>query len=867
MVMPWRSEFRSRRRRYYYRRGNARFFYRLGLLSFLGVLGIFILFGIVFPIFALNLPSPDKVVRREGFSTKIYDRSGTLLYDIFTNQRRTPVELEAIPLYLRQATIATEDKNFYKHQGFDPTGIVRALYNIAVHRRLQGGSTLTQQLVKNVLLSSDRTIARKIREFILAVQIERKYSKDEILRMYLNEAPYGGTAWGVEAAADTYFGKTVADITLVESAILAGFPQRPSAYSPYGADPKAYIGRTKQVLRRLREDGHITKEQEEEAGKQLAEVKFIGKGANFKAPHFVMYVKDILEERYGAELLEQGGLKVTTTLDWELQEKAQTIVSEEIAKTETLHITNGAAVVLDPMTGEILAMVGSKDFDAEDYDGQYNVAVALRQPGSAIKPVNYVTALRKGYTAGTLLIDTKTEFPGGVGQPPYNPENYDGKYRGPVQVRYALGNSLNLPAVKMLALVGVKDVLKTAYDLGIKTLEPTTQNLNRFGLSLTLGGGEVRLLDMTAAYSVFANGGLRVDPVAVLKVEDQKGKVLEEHKPKEGRRVLDKAEAFIISDILSDNGARLEVFGPNSALNIPGRTVAAKTGTTNDMRDNWTVGWTPNAIAGVWVGNNDNSPMKKLASGISGAAPIWRKIMLEALRDKPNVGFEVPDNVVSVEVDAVSGFRAHDGYVPRTEYFIKGTEPVGDDPVHTKLKVCKSEGKLATPSQIAAGDYEEKEYFVLREKDPFAAEGEENRWQKGIDEWLSEQADWRYHPPNDYCGSANPVNVEFVTPKDKEQVNSASFEVRVDPRSIADIVQVEIELDGVKQTTLNGPPWRVNVSGVSTGTHILRAKARDKEGRESDRRINIGVGVPWNYSPIPTPGPTPSPTPTPTPAP
>lgn len=814
---------------------------------------MFILFGVVFPIFALGLPSPDKLARRDGFSTKIYDRGGELLYDVFTNQRRSPVKLDDVPLYLRQATIAIEDKNFYKHEGFDPTGILRAAWNIVIHRKFQGGSTLTQQLAKNVLLSSERTLTRKIREFILAIQIERKYSKDEILQMYLNEVPYGGTAWGVEAAADSYFGKPVKELTLVEAAILAGLPQRPTAYSPYGSDPQAYVGRAEQVLRRMREDDYISKEQEEEAKKQLSEVKFVGKEAGFRAPHFVMYIKSILEERYGTALVEQGGLKVTTTLDWDLQEKAQQIVSEEIAKVESLNITNGAAVVIDPNTGEILAMVGSKDFSAKDYDGQFNVAtLGLRQPGSAIKPVTYVTALRKGYTASTLLMDTPTEFPGGAGQPPYKPENYDGKYRGPVQVRYALANSINVPAVKMLALAGVKEMLKTAHEMGFKTLEPTQENLNRFGLSVTLGGGEVRLIDLASAYSAFANGGLRQEPITVLKVEDSKGRVLEEFKPREGRRVLDKGEAFIISHILSDNQARSEVFGTNSALVIPGRTVAAKTGTTNDMKDNWTVGWTPQVIAGVWVGNNNNTSMKRLASGISGAAPIWRKIIMEALKDKPNASFEVPDNVVSAEVDTISGYKAHDSFSSRTEYFIKGTEPEGEDLVHARLKICKGEGGLATPSQVAAGQFDEKEYFVFKEEDPF---GTPNRWQEGILQWLSTQPEPRYHPPSDYCGSANPVNVEFLSPRDREKIDSNSFEVRVDAKSTTEIFQVEIELDGIKQGTLTSPPWRMTLSNVSTGTHTLRAKAKDSSGKESDRKINIGVKVPWDYSPTPSPGP------------
>lgn len=857
--MAWKSALRSRRYRPQYstsrRRGRPNLFYRLALFSFLGVLGLFLIFGVVFPLFALDLPSPDKIVRREGFSTKIYDRNGVLLYDIFANQRRTPVDIKDVPLYLQQATIAIEDKNFYKHGGFDPMGILRAATNIVFRGRLQGGSTLTQQLVKNVLLSSERTLPRKIREFILTVQIERKYTKDQILQMYLNEAPYGGTAWGVESAAETYFGKTVADLNLIESTVLAGLPQRPTSYSPYGTNPQAYIGRTQDVLRRMREDGYITKEQEQEAAKQLSQVQFVGKGANFKAPHFVTYVQNLLEERYGEALVQQGGLKVTTALDWDLQEKAQAVVTDEIARVESLHITNGAAVVVDPNTGEILAMVGSKDFAAKDYDGQVNVTLSLRQPGSAIKPVTYVTALRKGYTASTLLIDTPTVFPGGD-QPEYKPVNYDDKFRGPIQIRFALGNSINVPAVKLLALVGIKDMMQTAFDLGIKTLEPTRENLERVGLSVTLGGGEIRLLDMTSAYGAFANGGKRFDPVLILKVEDQKGKVLEEYKAGDGRRVLSEGEAFIISSILSDNNARAEVFGTNSALVVPGRTVAAKTGTTNDRRDNWTIGWTPQVAVGVWVGNNDNSQIKQVASGVSGAAPIWRQIMQAALAGKPSVTFEIPQSIVTAEVDSISGFRAHDGYSSRTEYFIKGTEPGGEDPVHRRLKLCKSEEKLATPSQVAGGDFEEKEFIVLKEEDPF---GPPNRWQEGVLEWLGTQSDPRYHPPGDYCGSGNPVNVEFLTPKDKEQINSNSFEVRVDPRSSTDIVQVEIELDSVLQATLVGAPWRMTLT-ASDGTHEIRAKAKDKNGNESDRKIHIGVKVPWS-SPSPSPSPSPTPTP------
>jgi len=876
--MSWKKVWRKRRKFldasfYNYnshpRVSNAKFFSKVASLAFFGLVGFIFLMVIAFFWYARDLPQPGKIVRREGFSTKIYDRNEELLYDIYSQQRRTPVELNEIPLYLRQATIAIEDKDFYKHGGFDPKGWLRATYNIFVHRKLQGGSTLTQQLVKNVLLTSERTMTRKLKEFILAVQIERKYSKDEILQMYLNEAPYGGTAWGVEAASEVYFGKKVSELNLVESAILAGLPQRPSAYSPFGEDNQAYKRRTEDVLRRMREEGYITREQETAVKNELDEVKFVEGGASFKAPHFVMYVKKQLEERYGERLVEQGGLKVTTTLDLELQEKAQEAVSEEIAKVEKVHITNGAALVLDPKTGEILAMVGSKNYNDPNYDGKVNVVTSLRQPGSAIKPVTYVTALKKGYTASTLLMDTPTTFPGGAGQPDYKPVNYDGKFHGPLQVRFALGNSMNMPAVKMLAIVGVKDMLQTAYELGFKTLEPTKENLSRLGLSVTLGGGEVRLLDMVSAYSAFANGGLRVEPVAILKVVDKDGKTLEEFKPAGQKRVLSQEQAFLISHILSDNNARVITFGERSYLNVPDTQVAVKTGTTNDKRDNWTVGWTPNIITGVWVGNNDNSAMKEVASGVSGASPIWRRILLLALSGKPKEIFNTPGGIVSAEVDSVSGFKAHDSFGSRMEYFIKGTEPTGEDLIHAKLKLCKASGKLATPVDIARGDFEEKEYFVFREEDPTAAapggpaspQGGENRWQRGIDEWLAGQTDARYHPPTEYCDTQNQIEVKIKEPQDQSQV-ATDFRVLADPVSVNDIVLVVFFINGEKKDSTTSFPYEKYFS-LTNGTYTLKVRAQDSRGNTGEREIKIGVNVPWDWSPSPSPTPSPpSPTPT-----
>ena len=829
-------------------------------IAFFGVIGFFVFLFFILPLLAFNLPSPDKIVRTQGFSTKILDRNGVLLYDIYANQNRNPIVIADVPTYLKQATISIEDKNFYSHQGFDPVGMLRGFLRIFTQGRAEGGSTITQQLVKNVLLTNDRTIIRKIKEFILAIQIEKKYSKDQILQMYFNEVPYGGTAWGVGTAAQTYFGKDVKDLDLVESAILAGMPQAPSTYSPYSSTPTAYIQRTKDVLRQMQLNGYITKDQETSADAALPNVQFQPKGASLNAPHFVQYVQTILENTYGQAAVEQGGLTVTTTLDLNLQNQAQTAVSEEIAKVEKQHITNGAAIVIDPETGEILAMVGSKNFAATDYDGQVNVTTSLRQPGSSFKPFTYVTAFKKGYTASTLLMDVPTTFPGGVGQPDYNPVNYDGKNVGPIQVRYALGNSRNVPAVKMLAMVGIKDVLTTATDMGITTLPPTQATLNRVGLSLTLGGGEVRLIDMADAYSAFVNKGYRVDPVAILKVTDINGKVLEDNRPQKGSKILTDEQAFLIDSILSDNDARKDTFGTNSLLNVP--DVMVKTGTTNDKRDNWTIGGNDNAMVGVWVGNNDNSQMLNVASGVSGASPIWHRIILASLKGKPAVKFDAPAGVTQASVDSVSGYAAHDSFPARTEYFIKGTEPTLTDPVHVLLKVCKSDGKLATPSDIASGNYDSKEFFIFKEEDPTAAPGGTNKWQEGILNWLNGQSDSRYHPPTDYCGTANPLNVDFSKPHDQDaNLPTGSYTVQFSANSSSAITQVILKLNGSQVCTFNNGAnnYNCNVNFSGNGVYTIEADAMDAANHSSNRTITVAVG-----EPMPTPTPTPSPTPTPT---
>ena len=816
---------------------KRRFWIRfLGLAStllFFSLIGLIVLTFFSFIIFAKDLPSPYKLTTRDSsLSTKIYDRNNKLLYDIYGDKNRALVNWNELPDYVKWATISIEDKDFYKHKGFSIFGIGRAVLSIVFFRDLQGGSTITQQVVKNTLLSPERTLSRKIKEFILAIQVERKYTKDEILQIYLNEVPYGGTAWGIEAAAQTYFRKNAKDLSLAEAVVLAGFPQRPSYYSPYGTNNKAYIERAEAVARRMREDGHITREQEEEIIKAIPSVTFTPDNQGIQAPHFVFYVRDLLSEKYGEKFVEQGGLKVKTSLDLDLQDKAQAIVAQEIDKLSQYKVGNGAAVVMDPKTGQILAMVGSKDYFAKDYDGQVNVSLSLRQPGSALKPFTYATGLKAGYTAANVLMDVQTEFPGGAGQPPYKPVNYDGKYRGPTQIRFALGNSINIPAVKMTALVGVKNMLRTAYDAGVKSLEPTDENLKRFGLAITLGGGEVKLLELTNGYATIANKGEYVEPQAILKVEDRDGKVLEEVKDTKPKRVISEDIAFVISHILSDNNARSLVFGPNSLLNVSGKTVAVKTGTTDDKRDNWAVGFTYSAVVGVWVGNNDNSPMNpEIASGVTGATPIWNRIIKEALLVKPSESFQKPDNVIAMEVDALGGGLPCRDLPKRSEYFIKGTEPTRD---------CLVEKTL-----------DGKEYYVFVEFDPVSTDGK-NRWQEGIDAWAATQGDPKYRPPqelkNEPTKDPNEIKVNIKKPSGNSEVDY-SFETEADIETARKVTKVEFIIDGLLKDAKNGDDKNVKFNftfaAANKGKHKMKIKAFNDAGKDAEAEVEVSVGEAW----------------------
>lgn len=652
------------------------------LIPLSGLFTVFVLFSVWL---FWDLPLSSDLRESEAVSTKIFDRNGTLIYEIFADKKRTPIELSEIPDNVVNATIAIEDKDFYKHPGFSITGIARAAYKNLFKQKLEGGSTLTQQLVKNAYLTPDRTWRRKAQELVLTLIVESRLSKDEILERYLNEIPYGSTAYGIEAASDLYFGKSAKDLSLAEATLLAGLPAAPSRYSPFGSRPEFAKDRQKNVLNRMVEDGYIS---QEEADNALNEQLTFAEPEPLNAPHFALWIKEQLAERYGQAVVEQGGLRVTTTLDLELQEFAQQAVFDEVEKLSNQRVGNGAALVVRPKTGEILAMVGSKDYFAEDEDGKVNIIFALRQPGSSIKPLNYALAIQnKKITASTPIADIPTCFTV-LGQEPYCPQNYDGSFHGATQIRFALGNSYNIPAVRVLALNGVEDFIEFATQMGITTFNDPS----RYGLSLTLGGGEVRPYDMAVAFSTLANQGVRKPLSAFIKIEDWKGKVLFE-KPAdedvEGTRVMDPETAFIISHILHDNNARSAAFGAGSFLNVSGHPeVSVKTGTTNDLRDNWTIGYTEQALAVTWVGNNDNSPMSGAVSGVSGASPIWNRIMREVL-DKAEDGYyseaetshawpKQPADVIGASVCANTGAlpNEHTGDCPtRFEYFIKDTIP------------------------------------------------------------------------------------------------------------------------------------------------------------------------------------------------
>src|SRR3989339_1171178 len=590
-----------------------------------------LLFAIgVFAYYAKDLPSPGKLNKRQVVeSTKIYDRTGEhLLYEIHGEEKRTTIPLKDMGEVIKAATLSAEDQSFYQHHGIYFKSIARAaIYDLIGRQVSQGGSTISQQLIKNTVLTNEKTFTRKVKEVILSVELEQRFSKDEILEMYLNEIPYGSNAYGVQAAAQTFFGKDAKSLTLAEAALLASLPKAPTYYSPYGSNTDDLRGRQEYVLDQMAKLGYITREEAEGA----KEIDIISEVRPFQesiqAPHFVMYVKDLLVNKYGEQQVEEGGMKVYTTLDWNKQQMADEAVKKGVANNSKYKASNAALVAIDPKTGQILAMVGSRDYFDKTIDGNVNVAIRDRQPGSSFKPYVYATAFKKGYTPDTILFDTETNF--GTKEKPYTPKNYSDDFRGSVKMKDALAMSLNIPAVKTLYLAGVQNSVTTAQSMGITTLK----NPSRYGLALVLGGGEVKLVDHVNAFGTFATGGVRHDKTAILKITYSQGNLLDEYKNSAGEKVLDQDICAKIDSILSDNSLRSSVFGSNSPLRFDSRPVAVKTGTTNEWRDGWTVGYTPSLAVGVWAGNNDNSPMAQGADGVFVAAPIFRSFMDQALKN------------------------------------------------------------------------------------------------------------------------------------------------------------------------------------------------------------------------------------------
>ncbi|MBP6993680.1 transglycosylase domain-containing protein [Candidatus Woesebacteria bacterium] len=673
-----------------------------------------------------DLPSPDKLnnFQSTALSSHIYDRNGELLYEIFDDQNRTAVRLKTLPKYVGQSAIAIEDKDFYKHSGISLlSGVLRAVRDMTVRRQgLQGGSTITQQLVKQALLTPERTVIRKVKEIILAFAVEKKFTKDQILEMYLNQIPYGGSAYGIEEATNMYFGKGAKDLTIAESAFLAGLPQAPSKYSPY-ANPQLAKSRRNDVLLKMFEQKYITQKQYDQAVKSELSVK--PPHISIKAPHFVFYVKNILDEEFGDELVGKGGLNIYTTLDLEIQEQSEKIVQEELEEIKYLNVGNAASLVTRPVTGEILAMVGSADYFASP-SGSFNVVTAEnRQPGSSIKPINYAIALdQKLITPASVLVDAPTCFSNTVKS--YCPGNYEGGFGGPTQIRFALGNSNNIIAVKVMALNTVDTFIASSSAFLIDTFK---KDPSRYGLSLTLGGGELPMYELAQAYSAFPNRGKPRKVQSILKITDPQGKVLYQFEDPNyvkdiksslpmpnylamnGKRAISEDTSYLISHILLDNNARTKAFGPSSELNIKDHAaVSVKTGTTDNKRDNWTIGYTPNFLVAVWVGNNDNTPMNQyLASGVTGAAPIWNKIMTSILKDQPDLWPTKPETVVGRQVCSDGRLQGGDGgdcSDSRFEYFIKGSENV----------------RTATTEKAMV--------WVNRDTDKQAKEGEENTEQR-----------------------------------------------------------------------------------------------------------------------------------------
>jgi 1A family penicillin-binding protein len=799
-----------------------------------------IFLGFIFALFAWyakDLPTPNKInARIAAQSTQIFDRNGKLLYEIHGDKNRIMADWNEIPQDCKNATIAIEDKDFYKHGGFDLKRIFgAAFYNVSAGKVSQGGSTITQQFIKNALLTNQRSVSRKIKEIILAIEIEQMYKKDDILKMYLNEIPYGSNAYGIKVAAKTYFNKDLRNLNLQECAVLAAMPQAPTYYSPYGTHKNELMERKDLVLKLMAEQKYIAKEEVKPAQKK--EIAFSNNpyGA-ITAPHFVMYVKEKLVEKYGEKTVNEGGLKVYTTLDLDKQRYAEEAVTKNVDKNKRAYnASNASLVAIDPKTGQIIAMVGSRDFFNQKIDGNVNVAVMERQPGSSFKPFAYATAWKtNGWGPGSTLYDLRTDFGGG-----YVPNNYDGRFRGPVSMRKALQNSLNIPAVKTLYIAGLNNVLDTAHAMGITTLN----DKSRYGLSLVLGAGEVKLIDMTSAFGVFANKGVRQESSWFVKIEDAKGKTIEEYKDKQGKKVLDPQIAYLINNVLSDDSARAEVFGTGGSLTLRGRPVAAKTGTTNDYKDAWTLGYTPSLAAGVWAGNNDNTPMTR-AGGSIAAAPIWHDFMTKALSSTTVEQFSRPSGIKTVTVDAITGRKPANGSKTVTDIFPSWFSLQNAAGGSTEIKIDKATGKLVNDS--CPPDSSQIEVRVIN---PITAEIPSSdpaysRWFAPISAWAASSGystSGTSQIPQDDCQQQAGPTISFNSPTEGSIV-TAPITVKLEVAAPAGVQSVTVQVGSqIQMASQSDGYFIVTFAGVQKGSRDITATITDTKNQTASQKISVTV--------------------------
>lgn len=792
-----------------------------------------------------DLQAFDK--RKVEQSTKIYDRTGEiLLYDAHQDIRRSVIPFEDISRHIKNATVAIEDAEFYDHRGVKPTAIIRAvLSNTLIMLGLtdgytQGGSTITQQVVKNALLTKERTLTRKIKEWVLAIRLERELPKDRILEIYLNEIPYGGSIYGIEEASQSFFAKPASDLSLAQAAYLAALPQAPTYYSPYGNHVDALEGRKNLVLERMLANSFITQEEYDAARTEKVEFK-PRETTGIKAPHFVFYVLETLSEKYSEQSIEEQGFRVITTLDYELQQKAESIVKTYALENEKkFRASNAGLVALDPQTGDILTMVGSRDYFDEAIDGNFNIVTAHRQPGSAFKPIVYATAIDRGYTADTVLFDVPTQFSSSCApdnmtseEACYAPQNYDGKFRGPMTLRDALAQSVNIPAVKALYLAGLKNALTMAKTLGIETL--TTAD--RYGLTLVLGGGEVTLLDLTGAYAVFANNGIRNEPTPLLRIENSQGEIIFESEANPEQVISDKV-ALTISDILSDNTARTPLYGANSLLYFGNTDVAVKTGTTNDYRDVWTVGYTPSLAVGAWAGNNDNSSMEHQLSGLI-ITPLWRAFMDEAMKKYPAGSFALPpyEDTSSLKPVLRGIWQGGETYLVDKTSGKRATENTPEDRleervvsnVHTILYwLDKNDPRGPAPSNP--------------EEDP-----QFTNWEWGIQSWKKSHGIKDGTTNNTSTGTTlNLVEVGFINPQNNQVIDSHKpLTLQVELASKRPIRQVEYFIDGKLLGSSKNQPFTYTFTPenheLSSGKYTLRAVGTDSAGNKGEASLTITI--------------------------